>query len=114
MDSQLAFVTNALRFAEQSNPSIKSQFPNARIVNIETNLDLSGAMRRLTEELDAGDTTRVFELTLEKVFIPDDFEGGPPSFALYSPADGLNGEVFVVFEVSDVNLQTGVTTLKVR
>lgn len=114
MDSLLAFVTNAYRTADNNRPTIKSQYPNARIVSLNTNLDVNGAIRRVQEELDAGDTTRVFELVLEKLLLPDDFVGGPPSFNLFSPADGLNGETFTAFEVSEVNLKLGTSTVRVR
>lgn len=114
MESQLSFVTNKYRTAEKVDTGVKAKFSNARIVSIQTNLDAIGAARRLDEELTAGGTTRVFEISVEKVYLPDDFIVGPPSFAIYSPADGLNGEKFTAFEVADVNLQTGVTTLRVR
>jgi hypothetical protein len=115
MDSQLAFVTNAYRVAEDTRPAIKSQYVStARIVSFNTNLDVDGAIRRVQEELEAGDTTRVFELVLEQVLLPDNFIGGPPSFKLYSPADGLDGETFTAFEVSEVNLKLGTSTVRVR
>ena len=56
----------------------------------------------------------MFELTVQKLYMPDDFIDAPPHFAIYSAADGLNGEVFTGFEVSEVNPVTGTSTLKVR
>lgn len=115
MTNLLAFVTNPYRVVDDINSDVRAKFTeNARIVNLTTNLDESGALRRLREELEAGDTTRVFELTIEKLFLPDDFIGSPPRFAIYSPADNLNGEVFTAFEVSSVNFLTGTSTLRVR
>lgn len=114
MDSQLSFVTNQYRTADKTDTAIKAKFSNARIVSIQTNLDLNGALRRLDEELTAGGVTRAFEISVEKIYLPDDFIGGPPSFNVYSPADGLNGEKLTAFEVGDVNLSTGVTVLRVR
>jgi len=114
MDSQLAFVTNSYRTLEKSNLDTKAKFSNARILNIVTNLDMAGALRRVDEELAAGDTTRVFELEIEKLYLPDDFIGAPPSFNIYSPADGLNGETFTAFEVANVDLNTGISVLRVR
>jgi len=114
MDSLLAFVTNAYRVADDTRSSIRSKFANARIYNVNTNLDEAGAIRRVEEELEAGDTTRVFEIVLEKLFLPDDFIGAPPRFALYSPADGLDGEEFTAFEVAEVNFVTGTSTVRVR
>lgn len=114
MDSQLSFVTNQYRTVDKQDTGLKAKFSNARIVNIQTNLDLNGALRRLDEELAAGGVTRAFEVAVEQIYLPDDFIGGPPSFNVYSPADGLNGETLTVFEVGDVNLSTGVSVLRMR
>ena len=49
MDSQLAFVTNALRFADKTDDALHAKYANtARIVTLETNLDEVGAIRRLS------------------------------------------------------------------
>lgn len=115
MDSQLAFVTNALRFNDKENEDLHAKYAaSAWIITLETNLDLAGALRRIDEELAALGTTRVFELTVQKLYMPDDFAVAPPRFAIYSEPDGLNGEVFTAFEVSEVNPVTGTSTLKVR
>lgn len=114
MDNRLAFVTHEYRTDDKSDLTIRAKYPNnARIVSLQTNLDSMGALRRLNEEMALGGGTRAFELKLEQIFIPDDFIGGPPSFAIYSPADNLNGDVLTAFAVS-TDLQTGVSTLKVR
>lgn len=114
MSSLLAFITNPLRFVEVSAPDVRSKYSEtAKSIAIETNLDEAGALRRANEELAAGGTTRVFELTVEKLYLPDDFIEAPPRFAIYSPADNLDGEVFTAFEAT-VNFAAGTTTLKVR
>jgi hypothetical protein len=115
MDSQLAFVTNPLRYVDKDDDSLHAKYAStARIVSLETNLDEAGALRRLDEELVALGTTRVFEITVQKLYMPDDFAVAPPRFAIYSPLDGLDGQTLTAFEISEVNPVTGTSTLKVR
>lgn len=112
--NRVAFVTTEYRTLEQSAPSVTG-FENARVISLNTNLTLAGAQIRLAEELAAGVLTRVFEVQVQQILLPDDFTQAPPSFRIYSERLNLNGEdVYRVFEVSDVNLKTGVSTLKVR
>lgn len=114
MESRLAFVTNEYRTLDRDDPSIRSKSQNARIITLTTYLDEAGAGRRATEELRALGRTRVFELVIEMIVLPDDFKDGPPRCAIYSPADGLNGEQFSMFEVASVSLTLGTSTVRVR
>lgn len=113
MTSRVAFVLNEYRYTGDSRPAIRSQYRNARVRVLNTNLDLAGAVRRVDEELAGGAATLVFEVTVQHIFLPDDFAGAPPQFAIYSPDDGLTGEVFRAMDAR-VDLLTGRTTLQVR
>lgn len=115
MSNLLAFLTSEFRYLDAKSEAIRAQYTTtAQGVVINTNLDEVGAQRRADEELAAGKTTRVFEITVEQLFLPDDFIGAPPRFAIYSPADNLDGEEFTAFEVASVNLTNGTSTLRVR
>ncbi|MGS3059783.1 hypothetical protein, partial [Escherichia coli] len=75
---------NPYRVVEDTNPDVRAKFTdNARILNLETNLEEAGTIRRIQEELAACDATRVFEITVQQLFLPDDFLGAPPRFAIY-------------------------------
>jgi hypothetical protein len=115
MSNLLAFVTSEFRYVQVDNPSVRAQYTStAQEIVIDTNLDEAGAIRRANEELAAGGTTRVFEITVQQLYLPDDFVEAPPRFALYSKADNLDGDVFTAFEVAGVDFTHGTSTLRVR
>jgi len=113
-DSRISFVTHEYRTLELPNNDILAKFPdNARIVSLDTNLDLAGATIRAAEELASGAAPRAMEVTVEHIFLPEDWKDGPPTFAIYSNRDNLFGQVFKAFD-AQIDLMRGTTTLKMR
>jgi len=113
MENRTAFVTHEYRTVEESNPAIRAKFGNAKVISLDSNLSLGGASVRALEILADGASTRAFEVTVQQIFLPDDFKDGPPRVAIYSPLDGLDGDEFKTFDCQ-TSLKFGTTVLKVR
>lgn len=86
------FLTNAYRYAESSNASLKIESSDARVVTLDTQLTLAVATQLAGfYQTEFGKIARSFEVKIDGVLSLDDFLTGPPVFTLTAPTYGVNG-----------------------
>jgi len=113
MTSRNAFVTREYRTITEERLAVRSSHPDtARIVNLDTNLDLVGARIRALEEADSP-SGGMYEITIEALLFQDGMIAAPARYKVYSKPDNLDGEEFRAF-AANLDLVNGTTVVKVR
>ncbi|WP_300115523.1 hypothetical protein [Sphingobium sp.] len=83
-----AFVKEEYRFEERSAPEVLALQPQARVIKLETNLDLAAAGALADEIMDEHKhVAQAYEVVLAGVDVCDDqsFIGSPPTFTCNFP-----------------------------
>lgn len=112
-ENRAAFVLLDYRTTISTNESIKSRYPKARTVEVNTQLDEVHAQQLAAKILAANEQPVAFEQEVEGIILPDALKGGIPTYIPYYDKFHTDGRQMKLVGFS-CNLETGVTTLRVR
>ena len=116
--ARAALVVKEYRYATMpssaAGATIKARYPNARVIELDTNLDATGGLALATDIAGMTSTfARTFTFDLDGVYFPEDFQDGAPRHTLDFPRQGSATGTFTVVGAK-IDYQNNLTTLTVR
>lgn len=117
--ARATLVVKEYRYAEAPAPTtgaaIRAKFDNAKLIEIDTNLDQAGA-QALANEIAAttSNFVRTFSVPFEDALYPEDFTGGAPRYFLDFPRHASAGPNAHTVVSATIDYFNDLTTVKVR
>lgn len=111
------FVKEEYRYAEQSEPSVLADQPQARIIKLDTNLDIVAATRLADEIMDEHKhVAQAYEVVIAGVDVCDDekFIGSPPTFTCNFPDWPVDQTDLLRVVAVTVDYQAWLTTITIK
>lgn len=112
-----AFVQDEYRYEVAKNDDIKAKQSQARVIEIDTNLDLEAAKRFADEILsEQGPLAQAYSFTFQGVDIisPSDFDGSPPTYRCNFPSWPVELTDLLRVVSVEVNYESWTTTVLIK
>lgn len=112
--SRAAFISQEYRYESTTDTAVLTAYPQANLIEIDTNLSTSDAATLATTILNATKTlAMVFEVEIEGVLVPEDFDGTVNHYTLSAPLYSTDSRTFKVI-AAEVDYLSNITKLTVR
>lgn len=112
-----AFVQEEYRYEVAEDASVKARQPQARVIELGTNLDLEAAKRLAVEILDEqAPLAQAYSLTFEGVDVikPSDFDGSPPTYRCNFPGWPVQLSDLLRIVSVEVDYENWITTVLIK
>ena len=112
--ARATFVSHEYRYAEKFDSTVKALYPDARLIEINTNLSAASADALATSYLNDQKTSAIaLEVTVDGALNLSDFMTGPNRYTLVSETYQTAGRTFKLAG-AQVDYLRGITTLRLR
>ena len=112
-ESRSAFVLNEFRYTTAQNAVVKTRYPKARTVTVDTQLDETRAIALAAKVLAANEDPVVYELQIQALLSIDDFKTGMPSFIPEFEKFKTDGREMKVVSFN-CDYEEGITSIRIR